>query len=153
MNKVAERLPQPMGAVTGAPRLERLSLAEVALVTTTQPRWRTEVVRRTASSTTVRFVPLAELRRGSGVRLLNAARYQGLAARTRVALNRKGWNRVSIGDAAKVRERSLVLYSPATMAAAQKLAAEFGFGIARESRPGPLTVLLGRDAVRAAARS
>jgi hypothetical protein len=153
MNKVAERLPEPMAAVAGTPRLERLSLAEVALVTTTQPRWRAEVVRRTASSTTVRFVPLAELRRGSGVRLLNAARYQGLAARTRVALNRKGWNRVSIGDAAKVRERSLVLYSPATMAAAQKLAAEFGFGIARESRPGPLTVLLGRDAVRAAARS
>ena len=135
------------------PRLERLSLAEVALVTTAQPRWRAEIVRRTASSTTVRFVPLAELRRSATVRLLNAARRQGLAARTRVALNRKGWDRVTIGDAGRVREKSLILYSPATMSAARRLASEFGMAIARDPRPGPLTILLGRDAVKAPVRA
>jgi Flp pilus assembly protein TadD len=135
------------------PRLERLSLGEVALVTKS-PLWKTELVHRTAISTTVRFVPLTPLPRLAGVRLLNAARQQGLAARTRVALNRGGWNRVSIGDADRVRQRSLVLYSTATAQAARRLAAEFGFGIARDPRPGPLTVLLGRDSVgRAEKRS
>lgn len=133
--------------VKQGPRLERLSLGEVALVTSDQPRWKTELVRRTALSTTVRFVPLAPAPRLAGVRLLNAARHQGLAARTRLVLNRKGWDGVRIGDADRVRQRSLVLYSPATAGAAKRLAAEFGFGIAKDPRPGPLTVLLGRDAI------
>ena len=128
-------------------RLERLSLAEVALVTSSRPRWKTELVRHTVLSTTVRFVPLTPVRQYAGVRLLNAARHQGLAARTRLSLNRHGWNRVTIGDAARVRGTSLVLYSPATELVARRLAAEFGFGIARDPRPGPLTVLLGRDVI------
>ena len=135
------------GPVDDSPRLERLSLGEVALVTTAQPRWRPQLVRRTNASTTVRFVPLKPARRDHGVRLLNAARYQGLAARTRLTLRRNGWERVSIGDAGRIRQKSLVLYSPATAAAARRLAAQFGFGIAKDARPGPLTVLLGRDAI------
>ncbi|HEX6072786.1 MAG TPA: LytR C-terminal domain-containing protein [Sphingomicrobium sp.] len=133
--------------VRQGPRLERLSLVEVELVTSDQPRWKTELVHRTALSTTVRFVPLAPAPRFAGVRLLNAARHQGLAARTRLVLNRKGWDGVRIGDADRVRQRSLVLYSPATAGVAKRLAAEFGFGIAKDPRPGPLTVLLGRDAI------
>lgn len=140
-------------APSSGPRLERLSLAEVALVTTSQPRWKAEVVRRTASSTTVRFVPLADLRRNAVVRLLNAARHEGLAARTRTALNRKGWARVTVGDAGKLRDKSLILYSAGTADAARRLAAELKLAIAKEARPGQLTILLGRDAVRKPAKA
>lgn len=140
-------------ALNPGPRLERLSLAEVALVTTARPQWKTELVRRTASSTTVRFVPLADLRRGATVRLLNAARHEGLAARTRVALNRQGWARVTVGDAARVRDKSLILYSVDTAVAARRLAGELKLAIAKDPRPGPITILLGRDAVRRPAKA
>ena len=132
----------------GGPRLERLSLAEVALVTGAPTRWRGHVVKQAAASSTVRFVPLRTASHEVEVRLLNAARHQGLAARTRMALKGKGWDRVSIGDALRVRERSLVLYSAATRAAAKRLASQFGFAIAKEARPGQITVLLGRDFIR-----
>lgn len=136
-----------IGVVRHGPRLERLSLAEVALVTSVPTRWRGEIVRQASTSTTVRFVPLRTASREVEVRLLNAARHQGLAARTRAAMNGQGWKRVLIGDALKVRQRSLVLYSAATSAAAKKLAAQFGFAIAKEARPGQITVLLGRDSI------
>jgi hypothetical protein len=150
-------LAQPRRAKPGI-RLERLSLGEVALLTSGKPQWVPLGVNPSLGSTTVKFVPLARepqvrfasltpLRRDTGVRLLNAARHEGLAARTRVALNRGGWKMVTIGDAGRVRQRSLVLYSPATEQIARRLAAQYGFGIAKEARPGPLTVLLGRDAV------
>jgi len=139
--------PRAPASLAQRPRLERVSLAEVALFTSSLPHWKTELVRRTRISTTVRFVPLSPVSRHAGVRLLNAARHQGLAARTRLALNRSGWNRVTIGDAGRIRARSLVLYSPATAPLASRLAAEFGFAIAKDPRPGPLTVLLGRDAI------
>ncbi len=137
-----------MPAAAPGPRLERTSLGEVALVTSGEPLWRPQVVARSQHRVTVQFVALRPAYRDTRVRLLNAARYQGLAARTRMSLGRKGWNRVVIGDAGRVRERTLVLYSPATADAARRLSAEFGFGIARDARAGPLTVLLGRDAVR-----
>jgi hypothetical protein len=148
---------QPPRAKLGI-RLERLSLGEVALLTSGKPQWQPLGVKRSLASTPVNFVPLAResqvrfasltpLRRDTGVRLLNAARHEGLAARTRVALNRGGWKMVTIGDAGRIRQRSLVLYSPATELIARRLAAQYGFGIAKEARPGPLTVLLGRDAV------
>jgi hypothetical protein len=119
-------------------------------VTSGEPLWRSQLVARTRQSVTVQFVPLRPPYRDTRVRLLNAARHEGLAARTRLALGRKGWNRVMIGDAGRVRERTLVLYSHTTEDAARRLSAEFGFRIARDARSGPLTVLLGRDAVRRA---
>jgi len=145
------------------PRLERLSLGEVALLTDPRPRWQAEAARWTAISTplrpaplkappaqmainnSVRFVPLAELQRSYGVRLLNAARHDGLAASTRMAFNRQGWKAVTIGDAQRVRQKSLILYSERTEPAARRLAAQYGIWIAKEARPGPLTILLGRD--------
>lgn len=136
---IADAEPMKVG-----PRLERLSMGEVALLTDPRPSWRTQAS-QVAVGTPPRFVSLAELQRGYGVRLLNAARHDGLAARTRLALNRQGWKSVTIGDSARIRERSLVLYSEKTEQAARRLAAQFGFWIAREARPGPLTILLGRD--------
>ena len=64
-----------------------------------------------------------------------------------MALNGKGWKRVSIGDALLVRQRSLVLYSAATAAVAKRLATQFGFAIAKDARPGQITILLGRDSI------
>jgi hypothetical protein len=136
---IADAEPMKVG-----PRLERLSMGEVALLTDPRPSWRTQAS-QVAVGTPPRFVSLAELQRGYGVRLLNAARHDGLAARTRLALNRQGWKSVTIGDSARIRERSLVLYSEKTEQAARRLAAQVGFWIAREARPGALTILLGRD--------
>ena len=61
------------------------------------------------------------------IRLLNAARRQGLAARTRTYLVNRGWRRIEIGDATVVRERSVVLYSAGRQKLGQSLAAQFGF--------------------------
>lgn len=136
------------------PRLERLSMGEVALVTQTRPRWKAQPVRYTAIASPPRFVPLADLPGNYGLRLLNAARHDGLAARTRLALNGQGWKSVTIGDSARVRQHSLVLYSEATEKAARRLAKQMGIWIAKDARPGPLTVLLGRDwATRRQARA
>ena len=88
------------------------------------------------------------------MRLLNAARQGGLAARTRASLQRSGWRQVAIGDAAKVRRDSLVLYSERDEAAARRLAAYLRLPLAAEPRPGSITVLLGMDiAARGARRS
>jgi hypothetical protein len=124
-----------------------LSLGEVALFTTDEPRWRPQVVARTAQSTTVRWVPLrtASARRPN-VRLLNAARSQGLAARTRNVLLGRGWRLIDIGDAAEVRATSLVIYPASRKALGRSLAAQFGFRSAITSKSDQLVVLLGRDA-------
>lgn len=127
------------------PRLERLSLGEVALVTGPRPRWKSAPVRYAAVGAVPSFVPLADLQRRKGLRILNAARHQGLAARTRVALNRQGWTGVTIGDSGRVRQKSLILYSATSEQAARRLSARLGIWIAKEARPGPLTILLGRD--------
>jgi hypothetical protein len=170
IRQIVEAAPLKVG-----PRLERLSLGEVALLTDPRPRWRSEAsqvaigtrprsaslrevalvpdprprwrneARQVAIGAAPRFVPLAQLQGNYGLRLLNAARHEGLAARTRLALHQQGWKSVTIGDSARIRQRSLVLYSEKTEKAARRLAAQFGFWIAKEARPGPLTILLGRD--------
>ena len=127
-------------------RLERISLREVALVTRTeQPRWEARTVARTATSTTIRF----DRKPQPAVTLLNAARVQGLAARTRIFLSGRGFDGARIGDAPAVRGQSAILYSPADAQRAERLAAQFGFAL--EKRAGAkagVTILLGRDAAR-----
>ena len=128
-------------------RLERLSIGEVALVTQDRPRWQVRTVTRTAHSTTIRF----EARPATAVTLLNAARVQGLAARTRSFLAARGFRGAAIGDAPAVRRHSVILYSAADRARAERIAAQFGFALERQ--PGTatakgLTILLGRDAAR-----
>jgi len=130
-------------------RLERLSLSEVALVTRPEPRWEARTVARTATSTTIRFTPKQQ----PAVTLLNAARSQGLAARTRIYLARRGFVGARIGDAPAVRQQSAILYGSADKPRAERLAAQFGFTLERRdgARPG-VTILLGRDAARALPR-
>ena len=144
----APELPKAAEQAPTRARLERLSLGEVALVTTEQPRWRPTLVAANARTSTIRFVPLKQAARRTlpGIRLLNAARIQGLAARTRATLVGRGWRGMAIGNATTVRPKSLVLYPAASKAMAQRLAAQFGFALARRPSSRQVTVLLGRDA-------
>lgn len=129
--------------VAGGPRLQRLSSGQVALVTRDAgPQWKPlagNPSRMTASSA-LKKVP-------APIVLLNAARSQGLAARTRMVLAKSGFRQMEIGDAPRVLTRSVILYPAGRRAQAERLAAQFGFGL----RHGPstadrLTVILGRDA-------
>jgi len=129
-------------------RLERLSLREVALITRPEPKWEARTIARTATSTTVHF----ERKMQPVVTLLNAARVQGLAARTRAYLTMRGFADARIGDAPAVRKQSAILFSAADAPRARRLAAQFGFELERrEADKGGLTILLGRDAAREAA--
>jgi hypothetical protein len=130
-------------AASPGPRLERLSLGEVALITRSEPVWRAEVVKRSHQSVTFRFVTVRPV-----ARLLNAARLQGLAARTRASLIDRGWKRIEIGDAPAVREKSLVLFPRSQAAIARRLAAQFGFANLRPFNGPEIVVLLGRDAAQ-----
>jgi tetratricopeptide (TPR) repeat protein len=144
----APRLGEPTAVAVladHAPRLERLSLGEVALLTGGGPVWRGQVVARTPQKLTVRWVPLATAATRPSIRLLNAARWQGLAARSRSYLFDRGWRRIEIGDARQARDESLVLYPAAHAVIGRRLAAQFGC----RSRPVQggevFLVLLGRD--------
>ena len=139
----ATPVPQRSGA-----RLERLSLGEVALVLNSRPQWQPTLVASSARSATVRFVPLkqAAASRTTGIRLLNAARIDGLAARTRTTLANRGWRNMVIGNAAASRTSSLVIYPATARVAARRLAAQFGFPLMLRADAKHVTVLLGRDA-------
>jgi hypothetical protein len=126
-------------------RLERLSMGEVALITRPEPRWEARTVARTATSTTIRF----EKKTAPAVTLLNAARVQGLAARTRAYLAARGFSGASIGDAPVTRRFSVIQFAPAEQRRAERLAAQFGFALERQTGAETgVTVLLGRDAAR-----
>jgi hypothetical protein len=128
-----------------AMRLQRISLREVALVTGPEPRWESKTVARTATATTIRF----EKKVQPAVTLLNAARVQGLAARTRTFLSLRGFAGARIGDAPAVRSRSVILYALEDASRAERLAAQFGFALERrEGVKQGVTILLGRDAAR-----
>ena len=129
--------------VGGPMRLERISLREVALVTRPEPRWEAKTIARTATQTTIQF----DRKVAPAVTLLNAARVQGLAARTRAYLTRRGFAAARIGDAPTVRRQSAIVFSGADTRRAERLAAQFGFALERRegAKPG-VTILLGRDA-------
>lgn len=133
-----------------APRLQRLSPGEVALVTEPRAVWRGKVVSRSARSVTVRWVPLTMASARPNIRLFNAARRQGLAARTREYLLGRGWRKIEIGDWKDVRNESVVLYPVGRQATARSLAAQFGIRARPIAKGNVLVVLLGRDSVRAA---
>lgn len=140
--KSAGAAPPIQAAAARPPRLERLSLTEVALITGTGPRWKPAAPPMVRSA--ARIVPARELE----VRLLNAARVDKLAARTRALLGRFGWREMALGDAAAVRSRSLILYPKGTQAAARRLSARLGFAMVQRSDVRQVTILLGRDAAR-----
>lgn len=142
--------PEPSLVKESGPRLERLSLGEIGLVTAPGPMWRATTVAQSERSTTVRFVPLREASNLSvKVRLLNAARVNRLAATTRNWLIARGWRGMAIGNAYASRARSVILYSADTRWLAQRLSKQFGFPMAPKSTSHrQVMVLLGADAAR-----
>ena len=134
--------------VQAGPRLERLSMGEVALVTSPAPLWKARVIDRTQRSATIGFRPLARPSgRVASVILLNAARSQGLAARTRAYLTARGWSRIEIGDAPRVIGASTIHYPANRRGTAVRLANQFGFALRYQpSEERPLIIMLGRDA-------
>ena len=123
------------------PRLERLTLGEVALITRPGPVWTGQLVDRSRTSATFRWVEIRPV-----ARLLNAARVEGLAARTRGKLVARGWKGIAIGDAPAVRSKTLVLYPEYRREMALRLAAQFGFRHLQSFSGSEIVVLLGRDA-------
>ena len=137
------------GAVKSGPKLERLSLREVELVTVPGPQWRALTVSTSQRSATVRFIPLRQATiRPAGVLVLNAARVDRLAARTRTYLADRGWRAIAIGDAPAIRMQSVILYPTERRRLAERLSAQFGFAIAHRPGARQVTILLGRDAGR-----
>jgi tetratricopeptide (TPR) repeat protein len=134
-----------VAAQSDGPRLQRLSPGEVALLTAGEPAWQPTIVVRTAQSTTIHWTALNDDSGAPNVRLLNAARSQGLAARTRGYLLARGWRRIDIGDADSVRESTLVLYPSGRQATGRSLAAQFGVHAATVQQGRQIVVLLGRD--------
>jgi hypothetical protein len=81
--------------------------------------------------------------------LLNAARRQGLAARTRTTLLAQGgWTGIRIGNAILPRRRSVILYPLAHREAAIRIAGQFGFPLSRRTTGREIVILLGSDAAR-----
>ena len=143
----AVRQPIARAAVAfDGPRLQRLSPGEVALLTAGEPAWRSTMVARTAESAQVRWVALNDSGSQPNIRLLNAARSQGLAARTRDYLMARGWRKIEIGDADAVRESTLVMYPAARQATGRSLAAQFGLRGGTVQPGRVIVVYLGRDA-------
>ena len=101
---------------------------------------------KAARSTTVRWVALNDSESQPNIRLLNAARSQGLAARTRDYLLARGWRKIEIGDADAVRESTLVMYPVARQATGRSLAAQFGLRGGTVQPGRVIVVYLGRDA-------
>jgi hypothetical protein len=143
---------QRLAAEGVSPRLERLSLGEVALVTTNRPVWTAQVVQRSRVSTTVRWVPIQTAALRPNIRLLNAAQHRGLAARSRRMLFDRGWRRMEIGVSTEIREQSVVLYPASRRMLGRSLAAQFGFRSQPNGQSDVLIVLLGRDAAILAGR-
>lgn len=130
-------------------RLERLSLGEVALVTSGPLQWKRRSAERPQHARLAAH-RAAQASLPAGLILLNAARSKGLAARTRALLHRDGMHRVTIGDAAQVRRSSVIAYPAGRRAEALKLASRLGFAL--QHKPGSdnrLVVYLGRDAAAA----
>jgi hypothetical protein len=149
LRPIEERIPEPSIAEERGPRTERMSTGEIALITVSKPEWRSTRLASSERSTKVRFVPLRQAKLTPvKVRLLNAARVDKLAARTRVWLNSRGFRGLAIGDAPATRRRSVILYPAAQRAMAQRLSAQFGFPLSRRASGSHVVVLLGADAAR-----
>jgi len=139
-------------------RLERLSLGEVALVTRMPPSASRPPKARAAEnpSSLLRFAaaqssslrPFAPSQPAvRPILVLNAARSQGLAGRTRHYLAAHGLGTALIGDAPRVLARTVIIAPPSERKRALRLAR--AFSITPLMRPGTrLTLLLGRDSVR-----
>jgi hypothetical protein len=130
-------------------RLERLSLGEVALVTSGPLRW-TPIVSERLDPAMLAAKARARSSTAAALTLLNAARSQGLAARTRALLQRGGLRQIAIGDAPQVQRSSFIAYPSSRRAEAAMIASQLGLPLRHKPGTGQrLVVYLGRDAAAA----
>jgi hypothetical protein len=137
----------PAVALAPAPRLERLSRGEVALVSTGKPIWKSPGNVQVASTGGIRWLALDSSRDRPNVRVLNAARSQGLAASARTVLFDRGWRKIAVGDAPEVLRKSVVLYPKGREALGRRLARQFGVS-AQIAERDDVVLILGRDSIR-----
>lgn len=138
--------PKPLRA-----RLERLTSGEVALVTTNKPVWerrpayRTRVVEKTPTATTVQFTRAA--REPAPVMLIAAGASVRLAEAARTQLAPEGVKVVETTRSPTARARSVLFFPKGREEDAKALVARFGFRIAAQVGPvDVMTLHLGADA-------
>ena len=156
----------PLEAI--APRLERLSTGEVALVTTGHAPYGQRLAAQVPVATPLRAAAqlqtasalrsvtlkpetgalrwVALLPQRPNVQVVNAARTQGLAAAARATLHGRGWRKIQIADGPNIEAKSVVLYSRKRAALGRSLAAQFGVK-ARPVDADVLVLVLGRDSL------
>lgn len=129
---------------TPAPAIETQPLVRIALAMKDGPRPLANPkpgVRPMA----LQWLPLKYATGGQNLQLLNAARTDRLAARTRQALLDRGWRKIGIGNARQVLQHSLVLYAPGRAPLGLRIASHFRCK-AVQAPVRSVVVLLGRDA-------
>jgi hypothetical protein len=130
------------------PWLERLSTGEVALVTTRQRQSSPRAPAGTTVTAALHWAPLSQPEMAPKVRVLNAARANGLAASARAMLIDRGWRNIAIGSAASVRQSSVIVYPRSQNRIARRLAVQLGIR-SRMIGGKSVVVILGRDKVGA----
>jgi tetratricopeptide (TPR) repeat protein len=123
--------------LTAAARLERISLAEVMLVTRNRP----EVPKAAERMAMTSAAP------APAVVLLNAARVERLAATTRERLRQLGWKDVAIGDSTQVLPVSRITYPEHRREEARQMARQLRIDLRQPlgGKGDKVVVLLGRD--------
>ncbi len=132
-------------------RIERLSLHEVALRTSTSSPMpeiasiSSRALQKAQSAAGKRQAQPAKVR----LTVLNAARIAGLAARTRHRLGDARWGEILIGDAPSVLRRTEIRYAADRHGEARWLSATLGVPSKLAQLPkGSIALWLGRDATR-----
>lgn len=133
----------PVAVASAGPRLERMSLGEVRLVTHDVP-----VPRRTVSVDISRLMA-APLRATRATKIVNAVGRPGIAGRYRQYLLAKGWATLDKGSATFRLASSRVIFPPANRAEALRLIGSLPFpAIAVPTQKADrIVVLVGRDAL------
>lgn len=147
--------PAPVGPVMAdrsveapGPRLERVGLAEVVLVTNRARRGLfAQPMPVPATVAPVRTARATTPAKPAIITILNAARVNRLAANTRVRVQRLGWREVAIGNAPQVLARSEIAFPERRRAEAERLARQLGIAsrLSRASTGNRLVIILGRD--------
>ncbi|WP_284274361.1 LytR C-terminal domain-containing protein, partial [Sphingomonas astaxanthinifaciens] len=140
------------------PRLERVSLAEMILVTSPATRLPVRVAEAGPSRPAparpaprlAAILPVPLKAAPAPVRVINAARVTRLAANTRSQLQSWGWRTVAIANAPAAAERSAILFPERRRKEAQQLGRRLGIDLHMQvaGQGGELVVRLGRDMAR-----
>jgi len=96
---------------------------------------------------TVRWEPIRSASREVNVRILNAAKVDGVALAARKMLMNRGWRRIEVGEHGAMEAKSIVFYPADRRRLGKSLAAQFGIP-SRQSNAPVMTVVLGSDLAR-----